>query len=182
VLIRKTDGQIGREFKIEKHITKYFGEIELTIDKNGSWADFDTTYDGQEVTVSLSDYGIYGDKLKVCWEIIDKYVEINEMAKKAIIENFPKKNGAVNFCFKCHFDEDMMDEETLLEVFGVKKFKDLDIKTTVEKMDYPNLLFGIDKGKITFSVDYKVSKEHSDEILCVKIDEKLNITGFSHES
>jgi hypothetical protein len=58
----------------------------------------------------------------------------------------------------------------------------LDIKTTVEKMAYPNLLFGIEEGKITFSVDYMVSKEYSDEILCVKMDEELNITDFSHES
>jgi hypothetical protein len=97
---------------MEKHATKYFGEVELAIDEDGSWADFDTIYNGQEITVSLSDYGIYKDKIKVCWEIIDKYVEINEIAKKAIIENFPQKNGMVNFYFKCHFDEDMLDEET----------------------------------------------------------------------
>jgi hypothetical protein len=165
---------------MKKHTTKYFGEVEVDID--GSWAEFDTTYDGQEITVSLSDYGIYGDKTKVCWEIIDKYVEINEIAKKAIIENFPEKNGTVNFYFKCHFDENILDEETLFEVFGVKKFKELDIKTTVEKMAYPDLLFGIDDGKISFSVDYMVAREYSDEILCVKIDEELHVTGFSHES
>ncbi|MDR1180259.1 MAG: DUF2004 domain-containing protein, partial [Spirochaetales bacterium] len=154
---------------MNKHTTKYFGEIELSIDEDGSWADFDTTYNEQEITVSLSDYGIYEDKTKVCWEIIDKYAEINEIAKKAIIENFPKKDGTVNYYFECHFD--ILDEEELIEVFGIKKFKDLDIKTTVEKMAYPDLLFGLDEGKLTFSVDYMIAKEYSDEILCVKMDE-----------
>ncbi|MDR2689978.1 MAG: DUF2004 domain-containing protein [Azoarcus sp.] len=167
---------------MEKHTTKYFGEIELAIDEDGGWAEFDIIFNGHEITVSLSDYGNYADKTKVCWEIIDKYVEIHEITEKAIIENFPKKDGTVNFYFGYHFNNDAMDEETLLEVFGVKNFEELDIKTAVEKMGYPDLLFGIDEGKINFSVDYMVSKEHSDEILCVKMDEELNIIGFSHES
>jgi hypothetical protein len=167
---------------MEKHTTKYFGEVELFIDEDGSEADFDTTYKGQEIFVSFSKYGKYGDKTKVCWELIDKYAEINEIAKKAIIENFPIKNGTVNFYFKCHFDEDILGEKTLLNIFGVKKFKDLDIKTTVEKLAYPNLFFSIYKGEISFFATYMASREYTEEILCVKIDEELNIIGFSHDS
>jgi hypothetical protein len=77
-----------KDLKMEKHTTKYFGEVELFINEDGSWADFDTIYNEQEITVSLSDYGIYEDKIKVCWEIIDKYVEIDEISKKAIIKKF----------------------------------------------------------------------------------------------
>jgi ADP-glucose pyrophosphorylase len=102
------------------------------------------------------------------------------MAKKAILENFPE-NETVKYYFECHFD--ILEEEQLLEIFGVKTFEEFDIAKAVEKLDYPDLLFGIEKNKeITFSVDYKVSEEYSDEILCVKMDEKLNITDFSHES
>lgn len=157
--------------------TKYFGEIELSIEEDRSWADFDATYNGQEITVSFSDYNLYGDKLELCREIVDKYVEINEMAKKAILENF-NDNETVKYYFECHFD--IFAEEEIIKIFGSKD--KLDIKKTVERLAYPDLLFGIDDAGINFSVDYKVSKEYSDEILCVKMDEKLNITDFSHES
>ena len=165
---------------MNKHKTKYFGEIELSIEQDGSFADFDTIYNGQEITISLSDYKIYGDKLKLCWEIIDKYIEINEIAKNAIIEYFDK-NENIKYYFKCHF-EDILDEEEIIEIFGVKSFKKMNIKKVVEKMEFPNLLFGIKNGIIDFSVDYMVSKEYSDEILCVRMDEKLNVTDFTHES
>ena len=161
--------------------TKHFGEVELSIEEGGVWADFDTVYNEQEITVSFSDYNIYGDKIKICWEIIDKYVELNEIAKKAIIENFPKKNGIVNYYFKCHF-EDMLEDEELLEIFDVKIFEELDIEKTVEKMEYPDLIFYIKDGKINFTVDYMVAKDYSDEILLVIMDEELNVLGFSHES
>jgi hypothetical protein len=169
-------------FTKEIHTTKYFGEVELFIDEDGSDADFNTTYKGQEIFVSFSKYDKYGDKMKLCWEIIDKYAEINEIAKKAIIENFPNKNGTVNYYFKYHFNKGMLGEKTLLNMFGVKEFKDLDIKTTVEKLDYPNLFFLIYRDEITFSATYMVSKFYTEEILCVKFDEELNVIGFSHDS
>jgi hypothetical protein len=163
-----------------KYTTKYFGEVELLLDEAPVWADFDTTYDGQDITVSFSDYGLYGDKIKLCWEIIDKYIEINEIAKKEIIECF-NKNENIQYYFKCHF-EDMLEEDELIEVFGVNNFDEINIKDVVEKMEYPNLLFGIKDGLINISVDYMVAKEYSDEILCVRMDEELNVTDFTHES
>ena len=166
---------------MEKMTTKYFGETELSVDEDGAWADCDTAYNGQAITISFSDYKLYKDKFNVCLEIIDKYVEINEIAKNAIIEQFHEKNGHVNYYFKCHF-EDMLDEEELIEIFGVKSFKKMDITKTVEKMAYPDLIFSIENGKIYFSLDYMVSKEYSDEILLVKMDKDLSVIGFSHES
>ena len=166
---------------MNKYSTKHFGEIELSIEEDGSWADFDTIYKGQEITVSFSEYSLFGDKITMCWEIIDKYVQINEISKKAIIENFPQKNGIVNYYFKCHF-EDMLEDEELMEVFGVKSIKKLDIEKAVERMEYPDLIFYIKNGEINFSVDYMVTKEYSDEILLVIMDKELNVIGFSHES
>ena len=165
---------------VEKYTTKYFGEVELAIEKDGHWADFVTMYNGQEITVSFSDYSIYGDKIKVCWEIIDKYILINEIAKKAIIENFPHKKGLVNYYFKCHF-EDMLEDEELIEIFGVKNFKKLDIQKTVDKMEYPNLDFYIEDNEITLYIGYRVSKEYffDDTFLAVKMSKKLNVIGFS---
>jgi hypothetical protein len=127
-----------------------------------------------------SDFSIYGDKLAVCLEMIDQYIEMNEMAKKAIVENF-SENETVNYYFAYHF-ESSLEEEELIEIFGGKDFEKMDIKTVVEKMGCPDLLFGINDGELTVSVDYMVSKEYSDEILCVKMDDQLNVTDFSHES
>jgi hypothetical protein len=154
--------------------TKYFGEITIDVDDSGD-GDADVKYNNQEINIFLNDYSLYGDKVKVCLEIIDKYIEINEIAKKAILENFTE-NEMVKYYFECHFD--ILEQEQILEIFGVKTFDKFDIVKTVEKLDYPNLLFSIEDNEIIFSVDYKVSKEYSDEILCVKMDENLNVTDF----
>jgi hypothetical protein len=69
-----------------------------------------------------------------------------------------------------------------MEIFGVDKFQEMDIRNIVEKMDYPNLLFSMENNEINVSVDYKIFEEYSDEILCVKMDEELNVINFSHES
>jgi hypothetical protein len=159
-----------------KFATKYFGEVVITVDNEHGNAD--VKYNDQEINIFLSDYNNYGDKVKICLEIIDKYVEINDIAKKAILENFAE-NETVKYYFECHFD---ILEEELMEIFNTSNFKDMDINKVVEKLDYPNLLFSIDDDEMHVSVDYMVSKKYSDEILCVRMDEKLNITGFSHES
>lgn len=157
--------------------TKYFGEI--IIDETSDFEYIDVEYKNQEVNLSLSDCNLYDKKLKKCLEIIDKYVEINDMAKKAILENFPA-DETVKYYFECHFDT--LDAKQLTKIFGVEDFKKFDINKTVKQLKYPNLLFGINGGKLNLSVDYMISEEYSDEILCVKMDEELNITGFSHES
>ena len=160
-----------------KYITKYFGQI--SIDKTSDFEFINLVYENKEINISLSDCNIYGDKLKTCINIIDKYLEINKIAKKAILENF-RVNNIIKYYFECHFD--ILAEEQILKVFGVKTFEEFNIKREVDKLDYPNLLFGIENNEISFSVDYKVSEEYSDEILCVKMDEKLNVNNFSHES
>ena len=162
-----------------EYTTKHFGIIVL--DETSDFESIVVKYKDKEIRISLYEYNKYGDKTKVCLDIMDKYIEINEIAKKAIIENFPK-NETIKYYFDCHFDI-FEDDKIVEKIFGVKTFDEFNIKKTVENLDYPNLLFGIgENGEINFSVDYKVSKEYSDEILCVKMDEKLNIIDFSHES
>ena len=164
-------------FIMGKYKTKHFGEIELSIEDDGIWAYFDTMYNGQDITVVFANYKFYGDKINVCWEIIDKYDEINKIAKRAIVETFPKKEVSVNIYFKRLFENDMTEEE-LINVFGVKDFKNLNIKKTVEKFVCPNIIFNIEDDNIDFSVGYLLSKKYSDKILLVIMDEKINIKGF----
>jgi hypothetical protein len=162
--------------KMSKYETKYFGEI--SIDEKSDFEYIDVEYRNKEINISFFDCKIYGDKLKTL-DIIDKYIEINEIGKKTILGNFPE-NETIKYYFECHFD--ILEEEQILEIFDVKTFEEFDIKKTVDKLKYPNLLFGIENNEINFSVDYKVSDDYSDEILSVKMDEKLNVTDFSHES
>ncbi|MDR0355550.1 MAG: DUF2004 domain-containing protein [Deltaproteobacteria bacterium] len=157
--------------------TKCFGDI--TIVEKDSHGNVNIIYDNHEINIFLCNYNLYGEKVKLCLEIMDKYVEINEIGKKAILKNF-NENEIIKYYFECYFD--IFDEEQLLEIFETNQFEELDIENVVEKLEYPNLLFDIKDNEITISVDYMVSKEYSDEILCVRMDEKLNITGFSHES
>jgi len=166
-----------RRHKMAEYMTKYFGKI--IIDERGGHGDADVKYNNHEIGIFLADFNIYGTKLKVCLEILDKYIEINEIAKKAILENFTE-NKTIEYYFECHFD--ILENDQLIEIFDVANFQEMDIKNVVEKLEYPNLLFSIEDNKINVSIDYMVSKKYSDEILCVKMDEELNITGFSHES
>ncbi|QQO08689.2 DUF2004 domain-containing protein [Breznakiella homolactica] len=160
-----------------KYTTKYFGEI--TIDESSDFEFIETSYRNQAIHISLSDCSLYGPELKTCLGILDRYAEIDVMARKAILENFPG-DETVAYYFECHFDS--LEEEFLMKIFGVQRFDEFDIARTTAGLGYPDLLFGIEDGKINFSVDYMVSKDYSDEILCVKMDRDLNVTGFSHES
>jgi hypothetical protein len=143
------------------------------------WSFSELVYKNKEINVSLHKCNIYGNKLKVCLEILNKYEEIDKIAKEAIVEDF-SKNKIIEDYFRCHFDE--LEEEKIIEIFGTKDFEFFDIEKTVWKFEYPDFLFGIDDGEINLSVDYMISKEYSDQILCVKMDEELNVTGYSHES
>jgi hypothetical protein len=157
--------------------TKYFGNI--IIDTGGENGHTYVKYNNEEIRIFFYEYEKYEEKIKVCLEIMDKYLEINDIAKKAILENF-FEDETIKYYFECHFD--ILEEDKLLEIFCESNFEKLDMTNVVSNLKYPNLLFSIKNNEINVSVDYKVSKKYSDEILCVKMDEKLNVTGFSHES
>ena len=160
--------------------TKYFGNI--FIDETGEFESIDLKYKDKEIRISLYKCNVFGNKSKNCLEMIDKYIEINEIAKKAILENY-SKNKIIEDYFRDHFEDYSFEEEKIVEIFGVNTFSDFNAKKTIEELEYPNLLFSMEENnEIKISVDYQVSKKYSDEILCVKIDEKLNIIEFTHES
>jgi hypothetical protein len=158
-------------------MTKYFGEI--NIDQTSDFEFIELVYKNKEIDVSLDQCNMYGDKLTVCLEMINQYEEIDKMAKRALIENF-SKNKTIEDYFRSHFDD--LGEEIIIELFDTKDFEFIDIERTVEKFGYPNFLFSMDDGEINLSVDYMISKEYSDQILCVKMDQELNVTGYSNES
>ncbi len=160
---------------MKKFTSKVFGEIE--IDDTSDFEFLELEIENDKVNISISDCSLFGERLEICIGFIDKYVEINEKAKRAIVENFPE-NELIKYYFEEHFD--CLEDEMLLEVFGTEKFDELDIKKFVERFKQkPILLFGLDKeDKVYLALDYMVSKEYSDEILVVIMDEELNVTGF----
>ena len=157
--------------------TKCFGNISIDIDDDGH-GDIFASYNDQEINIFLCNYNVYREKAKTCLMIIDKYKEINDIAKKTIMDNFIK-NETVKYYFEHNFK--ILEEEQLMEIFGVNNFRDIEIKNIVDKLKYPNLIFVIENNEITISVDYKISKEYSNEILCVKMDERLNVINITHE-
>jgi hypothetical protein len=161
--------------------TKYFGEI--LIDETRDFVSIDVTYKNNIISISLSNCNIYKDKLKKCLEILDNYIEINEIAKKAIRENFPE-NKTIKYYFKNYFE--LLDKKERIEIFGVNNFNKFDITKTVENLKYPDLLFNIDNNEITVSVDYKVAKgfvdEILEEILSVRMNEELKVIEFEYVS
>ena len=164
-----------------KYLSKLFGEI--LYDEISNEIDFDVVFKGQNINICFNEFSLYRDKIQLCWDIIEQYEKLNEIAKNAIIEYFPEKKGTINYYFKCHFENEMLEEDELIEVFGTKSFKKIEIKKVVEKMGYPDLNIWINKeNELEVCTDYMVSPEYSDEILCVTMDSKFSILIISHES
>jgi 5-methylcytosine-specific restriction protein B len=142
--------------------------------EGGEAGDTGVTYNNQEITIFLYESGIYGDKVKVCFDILDKYLEINEIAKKAVIENMNTDEDLKNY-FEYIFSSMNWN------LYGVPN-EEYFIKNFIENWAYPHLLFWISHDKITISVEYVLTEEWGQFVdsLIIDMDEKLNITGFDH--
>ncbi|MDR1912270.1 MAG: hypothetical protein LBQ52_08010, partial [Helicobacteraceae bacterium] len=92
--------------------TKYFGE--LTIDEENDY--IDVTFKNSEINLFFSDVALYGEKIKTVVEILDRYEEIDNAARKAIVENYAS-DETISYYFESYFED--FDEETLIETFGV---------------------------------------------------------------
>ena len=157
--------------------TKFFGE--LAVDEISDFEYFDLNYNDTTMYISLSEFNGDTAKTAKCMEIIDRYAEIDETARKAIAENFAD-NEVIQYYFKFHFDT--LDKEKTEELFGVTDFAAFSAEEAVKKLEYPDLVFTLEFGEINLSVDYRVSKEFSDEVLCVKMNEELFILDFAREN
>jgi hypothetical protein len=165
--------------------TKYFGVVEPQYRVNSygdSYAYFYTDFNDQEISVCIEDYDKYGDKLALVWKMVDKYIEIHEIAKKAIIENFQNKKSVVYEYFNKHFTDDFYFTNTdkYYKKYGVTDFKNIDIISFLEKMNYTGLYFEYEDETITIILDYYIYKTGNDldTELNVLLDEELNIKDF----
>jgi len=173
--------------------TKYFGDVKLDYGNNGYGSNhifIYTDFKDQKTSIYIENYDKYGDKLALVWELVDKYIEIHEIAKKAMIENFPKKKSVVHKFFKEHFSDNFYFAKSeiyskyykkhLAEKYGVTDFKKINITSFVEKMDYPSLSFDIDDGIITVVLDYYIYENGNDldVSLYVSLNEALQVIDF----
>jgi hypothetical protein len=120
------------------------------------------------------------NKLKRFIEIIDNYIEIYEMTKIEIIKKY-SENKIIKDFFKSHFE--LLKEDQLVEIFGVKTFDKFNVRSAVEKLEYPHFYFDSCLSKEVFLlVQYQslLKEENYDIGLWVEIDfdEEIRINDF----
>jgi hypothetical protein len=86
---------------MDEQLKKYNGKI--TFDETGEHERVCVECKNNEINISLNICDVYGEKLKICSEIIEKYMAINEMAKKAILERFSTEK-TVKYSIECKFE------------------------------------------------------------------------------
>ena len=168
--------------------TKYFGDLEFYVEYDhvgDDWVSIHTSLNDQRVFIHIPNYNNLGKNHNLCWEIIDKYLEINEIAKKIIVNKFAEKNGKANYYFKEFFEEriKLSDREKIINVFGINDLEMFDIDEFIKKINYPDLCFYVEKSIMTISIEYTILENYPQEdvIICVLMNEKLEVTGFEIE-
>ena len=167
--------------------TKYFGNVEVKFTDipnfDNIYASFWAVFNCQNILVSIFDYDIIGDKLALCWSIVDKYPEINKIAKKAMVKNFYEKESKVNEYFKYYFEKMAINEILIKKVFGVNDFERININNLIEQLNYPNLDFYFEDNILTFSVDYAFLENYFDDDvrLYVTFNEEQKVIDFEIE-
>ena len=159
------------------YTTKLFGGFDT--EKTNSRGYISLSYNDVPVYISLT--GVDDNKAKIakCIELIDCYAEIHEIAKKAIVENYASSE-VIRYYFKFHFET--LEKEILVQLFGSPDYSAFSIEKASEQLEYPNLAFIQEFDEICFSVKYRMSNDYSQEILCVKMDENLNVLDFDREA
>jgi hypothetical protein len=112
--------------KMAKNDTKYFGE--LIIDETNE-EEISIKFIGKDIRIALPEWIINDrNKVKRCFEVMDKYIEIDDTAKKSIIGNYPQ-NKRAKMNSKYYFYN--LENNKKIEAFGI--IND-DRKDIVEKL------------------------------------------------
>jgi hypothetical protein len=101
--------------KMAKNNTQYFGE--LIIDETKKDEKINIKFIGKDIRIALPEWIINDrNKVKRCFEIMDKYIEIDDDAKKFIIKNYPQ-NKRAKMNSKYYFYN--MENNKEIESFGI---------------------------------------------------------------
>ena len=148
--------------------TENFGVISLN--ENNSWEERRINYKNQKIILEFSEFNIYSDKTQFMLEImtiLNKYDELNEIARNAIIENY-SKNEDIKEYFKGHFN--FLDNEKQIIILGEKMYSSIDIvKSLLEKTENIILQFGLNRPmyELYVTIGYYIFKEFSEYFLNV---------------
>jgi len=148
--------------------TEKFGIISLN--ENSIREECRINYMNQKINLEFTEFNIYGDKTQFMLEIItilNKYDELNKIAKSAIIENY-SKNEQIKGYFNGHFD--FFNNEKQILIFGEKMYSSIDIvENILENTENIILQFGLNRPmyELYISIDYHIFKEVSNYLLGV---------------
>ena len=158
--------------------TKYFGKVSLN-----QWGEFDGKLNGQNVRISMAGFNDdFEDKLPFFWQVVDKYMEIYEKTKNALVEYYDEEDDDKRCWSIRYFFNELFGykpKRELREVFGVTNFEDFDITSFVEKMKYPYLTIHYGCG-LEIYVGYTPSDLENwyDKRLLVVLDKNLKVKNF----
>jgi hypothetical protein len=165
---------------MDKYETKYFGEI--IFNDFGDFLSALIKYNNYSIDIFL-DRSIYVNKINFCLSMINKYFEINNITKDAILKNY-SKNKVLKKYFKDCFKN--FDEGIRTSIFDTNKYKNINIKSVIDKMKYPDFHFTLNdsnKSELEIRQNYYLSKECTfgkSNVLSVNMDINLNILNFEH--
>ena len=143
----------------------------------------DLCINGKEVyfyTMGIKNSNDLEENIQYFYEIVDKYFELNEIVKKAIIDSFDLEEGLeVKYFFSEFFR--YKNEKELIKVFGSKYFEEINIKSFIEKIQCNMLLvdYTHDDIQIRFSYivpDFKKSYKQS---LYVFMNKEFNVCSYT---
>jgi hypothetical protein len=154
--------------------TKYFGKINFH-----DYVSATVIYDNHEIFIGL-DNCIYNGKKEIWLDIINKYVVFYNASKNAILNNY-SKNKTIKKYFKDCFVK--FGEKLQKNIFGTNKYEMIDIKSVIDKLEYPNLHIESKNNEIIISLNYHLSEKcvfGASNGLSVYMDIDFNICGFDH--
>jgi len=112
-------------------------------------------------------------------EIMDRFIELDEIAKKSIVENFNTEYGLDIKCFFRELFRYKKDKE-LLKIFGSNIFDEIKIEAFVEKIRCVNLIIHCNNN-FNISFRYKIPdlKKWHMQSLHVKMNRDYNVYKYT---
>ena len=165
--------------------TKYFGKI--IFDETKKSDIISVKYGRSILNIGLPCCFINNkETLNSCIEIMNKYKKINRIAKREIKNIAVNEENIVKHFFKYHFDN--YEKEKINTIFNINIFEKVDLNKIIKIMKCSDFLFQTgeddngddDNNKITFWINYMISKEHFSETLCIRMDNEFNIIEVDH--
>jgi hypothetical protein len=156
---------------MSKYTTKLFGEI--SIDETEYNEGFFLV--DNEIAIGISfNCNTYKDKIKKCFNLIDKFFEIKKITEEIIMKRFIE-NKTFRYYFVNSFELYDEDEKT-----DLKYLDEFNINDFVKRMQIANLAFYIENDKIKFTIDYGLYGYFNELNLYITIDEQLNVIDCSY--